>query len=198
MISTIKGIVIDKKPTESVIEVNSVGFLVFHSLNTYEKLPELGETTMLYTILLPREESLYLFGFFDKNEREIFKLLLTVNGIGPKSAITILSAINYNELAEIIQQNNLRLLKKIPGIGSKTAERIILKLKDKKNFLTKIDISKFTTQNSLREEAIEAMFVLGYNRQTSEKIVAEILKRNPSLQSTEEIIKLALQMIMKQ
>ncbi len=198
MISTLKGILIDKKPTESIIEVNSVGFLVFHSVNTYEKLPQLGETTFLYTALIPREESINLFGFFDKNEREIFKLLLSVNGIGPKSAIAILSAINYQDLVEIIQQNNSLLLKKIPGIGSKTAERIILELKDKINLLTDISSKQLSTQNSLREEAIEALYVLGYNRQSSEKMVSEILKINPTLNSTEEIIKLALQKFFKQ
>jgi len=195
MISTLKGILIDKKPTESIIEVNSVGFLVFHSVNTYEKLPQLGETTFLYTALIPREESINLFGFFDKNEREIFKLLLSVNGIGPKSAIAILSAIKYQDLVEIIQENNSRLLKKIPGIGSKTAERIILELKDKINLFTDIISEQLSTQNSLRDEAIEALYVLGYNRQSSEKIVAEILKTNPKLNSTEEIIKLALKKV---
>lgn len=197
MISTLKGVLIDKKPTESIIEVNSVGFLVFHSVITYEKLPQIGETTFLYTTLIPRDESLNLFGFSDKNEREIFKLLLSVNGIGPKSAIAILSAINYQDLAEIIQENNLRLLKKIPGIGNKTAERILLELKDKLNVLPSSENQQIQTQNSLREEAIEALLVLGYNRQPSEKVVAEILKTNPSLNTTEEIIKLALQKFMK-
>lgn len=197
MISTIKGIVTDKKPTESIIEVNSVGFLVFHSVNSYEKLPSVGEVVLLHTMLIPREDSLNLYGFFDKNEREIFKLLIAVNGIGPKSAIAILSAIKSNDLIEIIQQNNLRLLKKIPGIGPKTAERIILELKDKIKAQTNVEFSNLTTQNSLREESIEALIVLGYTRQNSEKMVSELLKSYPTLNTNEEIIKLALQKFMK-
>jgi len=197
MIHTLKGIITEKKPTESIIEVNSVGFLVFHSVNTYEKLPQIGEVAKLTTILIPREDSLNLFGFYDSNERELFKLLLTVNGIGPKSAISILSSIQSDDLVEIIQQNNLRLLKKIPGIGPKTAERIILELKDKIKSKTNFDLSEASTQNSLRDESIEALIVLGYTRQVSEKMVAEILKSNTNIKTTEEIIKLALQKFMK-
>lgn len=197
MISTIKGIVIDKKPTESIIETNSVGFLIFHSINTYQKLPQLGEEVMLHTILMPREDSINLFGFYDKNERELFKLLLTVNGIGPKSAISILSSIKAEDLFEIIQENNLRLLKKIPGIGQKTAERIILELKDKIKSQAPVNISESISHNTLREETIEALVVLGYKQQDSEKVVSELLKTNPEIQSAEEIIKLALQKFMK-
>lgn len=197
MIHTLKGIITEKKPTESIIEVNSVGFLVFHSVNTYEKLPQIGEVVKLNTILIPREDSLNLFGFYDSNERELFKLLLTVNGIGPKSAISILSSIQSDDLVEIIQQNNLRLLKKIPGIGPKTAERIILELKDKIKSKANFDFSESSTQNSLRDESIEALIVLGYTRQVSEKMVAELLKSNTNINTTEEIIKLALQKFMK-
>lgn len=197
MIHTLKGIITEKKPTESIIEVNSVGFLVFHSVNTYEKLPQIGEVIKLNTILIPREDSLNLFGFYDSNERELFKLLLTVNGIGPKSAISILSSIQSDDLVEIIQQNNLRLLKKIPGIGPKTAERIILELKDKIKSKANFDLSESSTQNSLRDESIEALIVLGYTRQVSEKMVAELLKSNTNINTTEEIIKLALQKFMK-
>ncbi len=197
MIHTLKGIITEKKPTESIIEVNSVGFLVFHSVNTYEKLPQIGEVVKLNTILITREDSLNLFGFYDSNERELFKLLLTVNGIGPKSAISILSSIQSDNLVEIIQQNNLRLLKKIPGIGPKTAERIILELKDKIKSKANFDLSESSTQNSLRDESIEALIVLGYTRQVSEKMVAELLKSNTNINTTEEIIKLALQKFMK-
>lgn len=197
MIHTLKGIITEKKPTESIIEVNSVGFLVFHSVNTYEKLPQIGEFVKLHTILIPREDSLNLFSFYDSNELELFKLLLTVNGIGPKSAISILSSIQSDDLVEIIQQNNLRLLKKIPGIGPKTAERIILELKDKIKSKAKFDFSESSTQNSLRDESIEALIVLGYSRQVSEKMVAELLKSNTNIDTTEEIIKLALQKFMK-
>lgn len=197
MIYTITGIITEKKPTESTIDVNSVGYLVFHSLNTFEKLPPIGEIVRLNTILIPREDSLNLYGFYESNERELFKLLLTVNGIGPKSAISILSSIQSDDLFEIIQQNNLKLLKKIPGIGSKTAERIILELKDKIKFNSKFEISDFSSQNTIRDESIEALIVLGYSRQVTEKVIAEILKSNPEVKTTEEIIKLALHKFMK-
>jgi Holliday junction DNA helicase RuvA len=199
MISFLKGIIVEKKPTELLIDCNSVGYSVSISVNTFQNLPEIGQITLIHTVLIPKEDSWNLFGFFDKSEREVFNLLITVNGIGPKSAISILSSISATELAEIINNNNPRQLQKIPGIGQKTAERITLELKDK---IRKSDVisgisSDVLGEMAVKAEAIEALIVLGYNRNIAEKTIAEIIKSNKSNLTNEEIIKLALQKLLK-
>lgn len=197
MIAFIEGKLIDKKPTESIIKTNSVGFLVYHSVITYEKLPEIGENIMLHTVLLPKEDSLNLYGFHSNQERETFKLLITVNGIGPKSAISILSSIESEQLINIIQENNPRLLKKIPSIGPKTAERIILELKDKIKTISYKPSKDSVATTANFDEATEALVVLGFSRSTAEKAVVEIIKESPSITSVEEIIKLSLKKLIR-
>lgn len=199
MISFLKGVIVEKKPTELLIDCNSVGYSVFISVNTFQNLPEVNSQITIYTVLIPKEDSWNLYGFLDKSEREIFNLLITVNGIGPKSAISILSSISAAELAEIINNNNPKQLQKIPGIGAKTAERITLELKDKirkSNLITGIS-SEILIEMAVKAEAIEALIVLGYNRNIAEKTIAEIIKSSKSNLTNEEIIKLALQKLLK-
>ena len=199
MISFLKGVIVEKKPTELLIDCNSVGYSVFISVNTFQNLPEVNSQITIYTVLIPKEDSWNLYGFLDKSEREIFNLLITVNGIGPKSAISILSSISAAELAEIINNNNPKQLQKIPGIGAKTAERITLELKDKirkSNLITGIS-SEILIEMAVKAEAIEALIVLGYNRNIAEKTIVEIIKSNKSNLTNEEIIKLALQKLLK-
>ncbi len=199
MISFLKGVIVEKKPTELLIECNSVGYSVSISVNTFQNLPEVNEQITIYTVLIPKEDSWNLFGFYEKSEREIFNLLITVNGIGPKSAISILSSISATELAEIINNNNPKQLQKIPGIGAKTAERITLELKDKirkSDLITGIS-SDMLNEMAIKAEAIEALIVLGYNRNLAEKTIAGIIKSNKSNLTNEEIIKLALQKLLK-
>ncbi|OGU57719.1 MAG: Holliday junction DNA helicase RuvA [Ignavibacteria bacterium GWF2_33_9] len=197
MIAYLTGKILEKKPTEVVVETNSVGFSIFMSMKTFEKLPPVGEIISLHTELIVREDSLTLYGFFTKSEKEMFILLTSVNGIGPKSAVTILSSIDSNELIEIISTSNSSLLQKFPGIGKKTAERIILELRDKvlKDSILELSIEgKIKTFN--KNEAIEALVILGYNRVSSEKIISQILTQNSEM-STEDIIKIALSKLMK-
>ena len=197
MISHISGKILDKKPTEVIVEVNSVGFSIFISVKTYEKLPEINNAISLHTELIVREDALSLYGFFTKSEKEMFNLLTSVNGIGPKSAITILSAIDSNELIEIISTSNSYLLQKFPGIGKKTAERIILELKDKviKDSILELSVDG-KNKTSIKNEATEALLSLGYNRNSAEKIISQIQAQSADL-STEDIIKIALSKLMK-
>lgn len=198
MISFIKGKIIERKPTEIVLEANSVGFSVFISLKTYEMLPEIGSDTLIYTVLIHREDAMVLYGFINEEERELFRNLINISGIGPKSAIGILSAIDPLELKNMIIDGNSTSLGKVPGIGKKTSERIVLELKDKiaKNQF-QYD-STIENGKSIRNEALNALLVLGYNRNTSEKVIIETMSetKNKNL-ALEEIIKIALQKLMK-
>jgi Holliday junction DNA helicase RuvA len=198
MISFLKGKILEKKPTEIIIETNSVGFSLSISLKTYETLPDLNQEVSLHTVLIPREDSLTLFGFATNIERQMFNLLTSVNGIGPKSAISILSSIDSNELLQIIATSNSYLLQKFPGIGKKTAERIILELKDKVSKMSVAELSsEDVLKSNIKSEAIEALTILGYNRHAAEKIISEIIHSSKLDMSTENIIKSALVKLMK-
>ncbi len=198
MISFLKGTIIEKKPTEVVIETNSVGFSVLISVKTSENIPDEGSECFLYTTLIPKEDSLSLFGFYSKQERELFKMLINIPGIGPKSALGILSSIFPDDLINMIASGNTNLLQKIPGIGKKTAERIILELKDKvSTFAIDNVLSVEKTKFNVRQEALDAMIMLGYNKNTAEKIIKEVVSSSQKDLSTEEIIRYSLQKIMK-
>lgn len=198
MISTVRGKILEKKPTEVVIEANSIGFLIIISIKTFEKLPPVGSEVSLFTHLIPREDALNLYGFFTQQERTIFKLLLNVNGIGPKSAISILSSILPEELSNMIISGNSNSIQKIPGIGKKTAERLLLELKDKIISVSEIPSNIELSKNfAVREEAVEALIMLGYNRQTAEKCVRDVLSKSNDSITTEELVKLSLQKLMK-
>ncbi|MEN6295479.1 MAG: Holliday junction branch migration protein RuvA [Chloroherpetonaceae bacterium] len=198
MISFLKGKIIEKRPTEVVLEANSVGFSIFISVKTYEMLPEVDSNAFIYTILIHREDSMALYGFINEEERELFRNLINISGIGPKSAIGILSAIDSIELKNMIINGNSISLSKVPGIGKKTSERIVLELKDKisKTFIQ----TEITTKNGIspRNEALNALLVLGYNKNTAEKVISEIIVSAKDKNLTlEEMIKLALQKLMK-
>lgn len=198
MISFIKGKIIDKKPTEIVLEANSVGFSIFISVKTYEMLPQIGTEALIHTILIHREDAMSLYGFITDEERELFRQLINISGIGPKSAIGILSAIESTELKNMIIDGNANLLSKVPGIGKKTSERIVLELKDK------IGKSQYQTDVSReyavspRNEALNALLVLGYNRNTAEKVISEVISDSKNKELVlEDIIKVALNKLMK-
>jgi Holliday junction DNA helicase RuvA len=192
MIAQICGKLIQKKTTEIVVDCQGVGYHLFVSVVTSEKLQDIGATVTLKTLLIHREDTMQLYGFYDDAEKEVFKLLTSISGIGPKSAIAILSSINISELKQAITNNNLLLLQKMPGIGKKTAERIMIELKDK---IIKIEMetTEIDNNNVLKQEAIAALTVLGYNKVSAEKAVTKALTvtENADVQ-LEEIIRLAL------
>ncbi len=194
MISHISGILHKKTPTEAVIDSNGVGYSVFISLSTYEKLPDTNQKILLLTYFHVREDIQQLYGFISEFEREVFKQLISVSGIGPKMAQTILSGIRPEELTKIISQGSVGALTAIPGVGKKTAERLIVELKDK---FGKVELSSETTHDtssaSIRSEALGALISLGLSREKAELAIRNVLANEGTEISVELLIKKALQ-----
>lgn len=194
MIYSLKGIVQELNPTSVIIDVNGVGYFVGISLQTSEKLV-LGKETFLNIQQIIREDAHLLFGFNTILEKEMFNLLISVNGVGPVSAIIMLSSLSLEEISSAILSNNSLLLQKVKGIGTKTAERIIVDLRDKvqKFNVTDENISTFA-DNKIKEESLSALEVLGIPKKMSEKIADRILKQNSDL-SVEDLVKQILKNI---
>ena len=190
MITQIRGRLVEKNPTEVVVDCNGVGYLLHISLNTFSALPN-DENVILYTHLSIREDAHTLFGFINKTEREVFKLLISVSGVGPSIARTMLSSMTSEEIQNAIASENVRLIQSVKGIGAKTAQRVIVDLKDKILKTFDIDEVSVTTNNTNKDEALSALEVLGFPRKQSDKIVNAIVKENPDA-SVEAIIKSAL------
>ena len=194
MIFSLKGIVQELTPTYVVIEVNGVGYYVGISLQTSQRL-SLGKEVFLFTQQIIREDAHLLFGFYTKEEKEMFNFLISVNGVGAVSALILLSSLDLKDIAQAILNKNSALLQKVKGVGAKTAERIIVDLRDKveKFGVSAENISAFA-DNKVKEESLSALEVLGIPKKMSEKIADRILKQNPDLQ-TEELVKQILKMI---
>jgi Holliday junction DNA helicase RuvA len=181
---------VEKNPTEVVVDCNGVGYLLHISLNTFSSLPD-NENVILYTHLSIREDAHTLFGFINKTEREIFKLLISVSGVGPSIARTMLSSMTSEEIQNAIASENTALIQSVKGIGLKTAQRVIVDLKDKILKTFAIDELSISSSNTNKDEALSALDVLGFNRKQSEKVVNIVLKENKEA-SVEQIIKSAL------
>lgn len=196
MIASLTGILKQKNPTEVLLDVHGVGYAVHISLSTYEKLGSVDSTTTLLTHLHIREDAMQLFGFATEEERQLFKLLLSVSGIGPKLAQSILSGMNASELSSHLRSGNINALTAIPGIGKKTAERMVVELRDKISKAVSIaeSVSSDTTASStIRSEALMALMSLGFNQQVAEKAI-RLASNEPGGNSfsVEELIKRAL------
>ena len=194
MIYSLKGTVQELNPTSVVIDVQGVGYYVGISLQTSEKL-QLGQPAFLNIQQIIREDAHLLFGFNTILEKELFNLLISVNGVGPVSAIIMLSSLSLEEISAAIMNNNSLILQKVKGIGTKTAERIIVDLRDKvqKFRLSDENISTFVN-NKVKEEALSALEVLGISKKMSEKIADRVLKQNPDF-SVEDLVKQILKNI---
>ena len=194
MIFSLQGIVQELTPTYAVINVQGVGYYVGISLQTSQNL-SLNKETFLFTQQIIREDAHLLFGFNTRLEKEMFNLLISVNGVGAVSALILLSSLSLNEIASAILSGNSVLLQKVKGVGIKTAERIIIDLRDKvqKFNVSEENISTFVN-NKIKEEALSALEVLGIPKKTSEKIADRILKQNPDV-SVEELVKQILKNI---
>ncbi|MDC6404734.1 MULTISPECIES: Holliday junction branch migration protein RuvA [Maribacter] len=190
MIHHLKGKLIEKNPTHIIVECNGVGYFVNISLHTFSKLPD-AELVNIYTHLQVKEDSHTLFGFSEKSEREIFRLLLSVSGIGSSTARTMLSSMSPVEIRDAIANGNVPAIQAIKGIGAKTAQRVILDLRDKILKVYDIDEVSLTPNNTNKDEALSALEVLGFARRQAEKVVDKVISQDPSL-SVENIIKLAL------
>ncbi len=190
MIAHLQGKLVEKNPTEVIIDCNGVGYHVNISLHTYSLLPN-SDAIKLFTYLQIKEDSQTLFGFVEKSEREIFKMLLSVSGIGASIARTMLSSLEPKQIIEAIASGDLATIQSIKGIGSKTAQRVLLDLKDKVLKLYDLDEVSMIQNNTNKDEALSALEVLGFVRKSSERVVEKIVKENPEA-TVENIIKLAL------
>tara|TARA_A100001011_G_scaffold395061_2_gene488997 strand:+ start:1202 stop:1780 length:579 start_codon:yes stop_codon:yes gene_type:complete len=189
MITQIKGRLVEKSPTELVVDCNGVGYSINISLNTFSQLND-EENIKLFTHLIVKEDSHTLFGFSTKSERELFKLLISVSGVGASTARTMLSSLTPVEIISSINNEDVNSVQSIKGIGSKTAQRIILELKDKVLSLESDD-SQIQMISKDANEAITALEVLGYSRKQTSKIVNQIKTENHGI-TVESLIKKAL------
>ena len=191
MITHIKGKLVEKSPTSVIIDVNGVGYLINISLNTFSAIPD-KENLQLYTHLQIKEDSHTLFGFYGLKEREIFRLLISVSGIGASIARTMLSSLSPQQIIQGISIGDSAMIQSVKGIGLKTSQRVIIELKDKVLKIYDIDDNiSFQNNNTAKEEALSALEVLGINNKTSEKLVDKITLDNAEA-SIEFIIKEAL------
>jgi Holliday junction DNA helicase RuvA len=190
MITHIQGKLVEKNPTDVVIDCNGVGYLLNISLHTFSQIPD-QEALKLYTHLIVREDSHTLFGFSSVSEREIFKLLLSVSGIGANTARTMLSSLSPQQVKEGIAHGDVALIQSIKGIGAKTAARVILDLKDKVLKVYDIDEISVTQSNTNKDEPLSALEVLGFTKKQSERVVDKIVSQSPDA-TVENIIKDAL------
>lgn len=176
MYDFLKGRLVEKNPTFVVVEVNGVGYQVNISLNTFSVIKD-QENILLYVYLLVREDALTLYGFSDKDERTMFTNLLTVSGVGANTARLILSSLSTEEIFNAITSENAKLLQSVKGVGGKTAQRIILDLKDKMP-KTGITVEKVNRHhNTIREEALSGLLILGFNKLSAEKVIDKILDK---------------------
>ncbi|MDG1830880.1 MAG: Holliday junction branch migration protein RuvA [Flavobacteriaceae bacterium] len=190
MITQLKGRMVEKSPTEVVIDCNGVGYLVNISLNTFSKLTD-SESISLFTHLQVKEDSHTLFGFFEKTERNLFRQLISVSGIGASTARTMLSSLSPNEIQSAIISGDVSTIQSVKGIGLKTAQRVIIDLKDKVSLISENDQFIGNINNTNQDEALSALEVLGYSRKQTSRIIEMLLNNSPEL-SVEELIKGAL------
>ncbi|MFC2425138.1 MAG: Holliday junction branch migration protein RuvA [Bacteroidota bacterium] len=193
MIDYIKGKIVELSPAHAVVEVSDIGYHVNISLATYSELNG-KDNAKIYVYEAIREDSHTLFGFFGRQERQLFLLLISVSGVGANTARVILSSIAIDDLQSAIQTGNAAILKSVKGIGSKTAERIIVDLKDK---VSKIEIStvdKPVVDNVLTDEAVAALVMLGFSQMPAQKAVRKVIDINPQL-TIEQVIKQSLKLL---
>jgi Holliday junction DNA helicase RuvA len=190
MITQLKGLLIEKYPTHLVIDCNGVGYEVNISLHTFGQLKK-QDNIKIYTHLQIKEDAHILYGFITELERAIFRLLISVSGIGTSIARTMLSSLTPEEVQNAIVSEDLNRIKSVKGIGLKTAQRLIIELKDKVKNLYGIEQIHTKSNNTTKEETLSALEVLGYNRRNSEKVIDNLIQSDPE-SSVETLIKLAL------
>ncbi len=191
MYEYIKGEIIETGPTHLIIETQGIAYHLHCSVQTAQNA---ADKTKIFIHLLVKEDDMRLYGFADKDEREIFRQLISVSGIGPNTAIIMLSSLTPSEIKHAIETENIEIIKTIKGIGNKTAQRIIIELKDKMQKL-QIDAGKTNIiNNNAADEAISALQMLGFNKKTTEKILKKIFSETPNL-TPEDAVKKALKLL---
>ena len=189
MITHVKGRLVEKNPAFVVIDCNGIGYLLRISLHTFSQIGD-SESCMLYTHLSIKEDSHTLFGFAEREERELFRHLISVSGVGPNTAQMILSSLSPEDAQQAILAENVSILKSVKGIGGKTAQRIILDLKDKLSKQGIIVEQSFAKHNTTREEALSALTMLGFSKNAIEKVIDKELQEGALV--VEELVKRVL------
>tara|TARA_B100000945_G_C20307908_1_gene561326 strand:+ start:113 stop:694 length:582 start_codon:yes stop_codon:yes gene_type:complete len=190
MITQISGKLLEKTPTHVVIECNGIGYIIHISLQTYSLIKD--ESCKLYTHLSIKEDSHTLYGFFDQNERHLFRNLISVSGVGPSTAQVILSTYNTSEIVSYIISADVAAIQHVKGIGAKTAQRIIIDLKDKVSKGLPTSDILFEKDNTIKEESLSALLALGFAKKGAEQKIDKVLKENPDITSVEDLVKMAL------
>lgn len=204
MIGRLRGKLVYKKPPELLVDIHGVCYELLASMNCFYHLPNIDEEVLLFTHLIVREDAHTLFGFVDAQERELFRLLIKVNGVGPKSALTILSGISAEEFVWAVTEQDTLRLTKLPGIGKKTAERLVIEMRDRLNdFGQDLPSSSLASMSQpvqphdrlARQEALSALVALGYKPQEATRVLNQI--ENIEQLSSEAIIRAALKLLMR-
>lgn len=198
MIGRLRGILLEKQPPQLLLDVQGVGYEIQAPLSTFYRLPEIGQPITILTHLIVREDAHVLYGFIEERERNLFRNLIKVTNVGPKSALTILSGIEPNAFVRCVMDNDVTSLAKLPGIGKKTAERLVVEMRDRlsawQEQIVTTELSSPHETNRTVQDAISALVALGYKPQEARQAVLKIEKNNLS---SEELIKLALKNILK-
>ena len=190
MITQIKGKLIEKNPTQVVVDCNGIGYEINISLHTFSSISA-DENIQLFTHLQVREDAHILYGFFTVQERSVFRLLISVSGIGTSTARTMLSSLSPAQIQLAIGSEDVPTIQGVKGIGLKTAQRVIIELKDKIRSIQGSEEIPVHKSNTIKEETLSALEVLGYSRKTSEKVVDKLIQSNPEI-TVEDSIKGAL------
>jgi Holliday junction DNA helicase RuvA len=193
MIGRLKGTVIDKQAPDLLLDVQGVGYEVLVSLSTFFAVPEVGQSVTLHTHFVVRDDAQLLFGFSELSERTLFRHLIKVNGVGPKMALAILSGMSASEFAQCVHNNDVATLVKLPGVGKKTAERLVIEMRDRVGDIEagSAGAAQATSQKpDIAEEAESALIALGYKPQDAAKMVSRAVSEDIS--SAEQLIRAAL------
>lgn len=197
MIGQIRGIILEKQPPQLLIDVQGVGYEIDAPMSTFYQLPDGGQEIVLFTHFVVREDAHYLYGFYTKEERSLFRTLLKVNGVGPRLGLTILSSISPDEFVECVLNNDAATLVRLPGVGKKTAERLIIEMRDKladwcKNAACtgeKLIQKENNQRHQILQDAISALITLGYKQQEANRTITRI---DDGSSGSEELIRRAL------
>jgi holliday junction DNA helicase RuvA len=193
LIELLSGSLLEKRPTQIVLDVQGVGYGLLVPTSTFEALPDRGARTRVFTYLHVREDILQLYGFATENERSVFRIMLAVSGVGPKLALAALSAMRPAEIRRHVLAGDAGFLTRIPGVGKKTAERLIIELRDR---LAGLDLGDGApeggTSSGGRADALSALEALGYSPAAAERALRSAMKANPDADTAQELIRLAL------
>lgn len=200
MIGQIRGILIEKKPPEILVDVSGITYEIQVPMSTLYQLPEVGQELALHTHFVVRDDAQLLYGFFDAKDKAMFRSLIRINGVGPKMALAILSGMEVDEFVRVIRNNDVNTMVNMPGIGKKTAERLIMEMRDRLNEWETTEGSAFISGSeglalpikAFSKDAEMALISLGYKPQQAARAIAQVLKENLEITDSEELIRLSL------